>query len=153
MHLAVKNTVFSDPKDLLSIRRPVTENRSHDQYIWIWWAGLNAERCSGHFRCGNQHCMETDAEEIRPADFTFNYTESGVGPSDHASFYLRTFPFSIFWDSTKTITNLLTTSYLVNYEGMKRVSEIIYQVLIRLSDNKQIDFQKRRTKQRAGGGF
>ncbi|MFN8330893.1 MAG: M28 family peptidase [Saprospiraceae bacterium] len=104
---------------------------------------LNAERVLAISGVGTSTAWKPMLEEIRPADFTFNYTESGVGPSDHTSFYLKNIPvLHFFTGQHKDYHKPSDDSYLVNYEGIERVSEIIYQVLIRLSDNKQIDFQK-----------
>lgn len=82
-------------------------------------------------------------EEIKPTDFSFNYTESGVGPSDQTSFYLKNIPvLHFFTGQHKDYHKPTDDSYLVNYEGIQRVSKIILEMVLKTSSQNKLDFIK-----------
>ena len=76
-------------------------------------------------------------------DFKLVMKESGVGPSDHTSFYLADMPVLHFFtgqhedyhkpsDDTETL----------NYEGMESISNYIFNIISDLNDNGKLAFRK-----------
>lgn len=104
---------------------------------------LNAEKVIAISGVGTSTRWRNVLEEIKPVDFTFNYSESGVGPSDHTSFYLKNIPvLHFFTGQHKDYHKPSDDSYLVNYEGIEKVASIIYNIINKIDPIKKMDFQK-----------
>ncbi|MEP7195108.1 MAG: M28 family peptidase [Saprospiraceae bacterium] len=104
---------------------------------------LNAEHTIAISGVGTSSVWRSVLEEIKPTDFNFNYSEGGVGPSDHTSFYLKNIPvLHFFTGQHKDYHKPSDDSYLVNYEGIVKVSQIIYDVVIKINEIKEMDFKK-----------
>ena len=76
-------------------------------------------------------------------DFKLIMKESGVGPSDHTSFYLADMPVLHFFtgqheDYHKPSDDIET----LNYEGMASISNYIFNVISDLNDNGKLAFRK-----------
>lgn len=80
--------------------------------------------------------------------------ESGIGPSDHTSFYLQDIPVLHFFtgqhedyhkpsDDTETL----------NYEGMNSISAYIYKVVTELDDDGKLAFRKTKDESEAAPRF
>lgn len=81
-------------------------------------------------------------DKLKPASFKFNYSNGGIGPSDHTSFYLKDIPVLHFFTGQHTDYHKPSDdSPLVNYSGILEVSKIIYSVILNL-DKTPITFQK-----------
>lgn len=69
--------------------------------------------------------------------------ESGVGPSDHTSFYLNNVPVLHFFTGQHEDYHKPTDdSNLLNYEGMEAISKYIYEIISDLDDNGKLAFRK-----------
>jgi hypothetical protein len=69
--------------------------------------------------------------------------ESGVGPSDHTSFYLNNVPVLHFFTGQHTDYHKPgDDSEKLNYEGMDAISTYIYNIISDLDDNKKLAFRK-----------
>ncbi len=69
--------------------------------------------------------------------------ESGVGPSDHTSFYLSDIPvLHIFTGQHENYHKPSDDSDLLNYEGMYAISDYIFAIISDLDDNEKLVFQK-----------
>ena len=69
--------------------------------------------------------------------------ESGVGPSDHTSFYLSDVPvLHFFTGQHKDYHKPSDDSELLNYEGMEAVSNYIFDIITDLDDNGELAFRK-----------
>lgn len=69
--------------------------------------------------------------------------ESGVGPSDHTSFYLADIPvLHFFTGQHEDYHKPGDDSEKLNYEGMSTISEYIYDVISDLDDNGKLAFRK-----------
>jgi Zn-dependent M28 family amino/carboxypeptidase len=69
--------------------------------------------------------------------------ESGVGPSDHTSFYLADIPVLHFFTGQHSDYHKPgDDSEKLNYEGMERISEYIFDVISDLDDNGKLAFRK-----------
>lgn len=84
---------------------------------------------------------------------TFNYikvpnlhittTESGVGPSDHTSFYLKNIPVLHFFSGThRDYHKPSDDERLINYDGMLQVMDFMMQLMTRLDDKGKLSFRK-----------
>lgn len=69
--------------------------------------------------------------------------ESGVGPSDHTSFYLIDVPvLHFFTGQHEDYHKPGDDSEKLNYEGMDLISDYIYNIIIDLDDNGELAFRK-----------
>ncbi|NND64085.1 MAG: M28 family peptidase [Flavobacteriaceae bacterium] len=69
--------------------------------------------------------------------------ESGVGPSDHTSFYVAEIPvLHFFTGQHEDYHKPSDDSEKLNYEGMKTVSNYIYSIVQDLDDNGELAFRK-----------
>lgn len=105
---------------------------------------------------GTQTAVES--EEILNrfnVDFELALSPEGIGPSDHASFYLQDIP--VFFVSTGAHPDYHTPNddaHLINYEGMKKVADYSYNLLSEVSNRESsLSFQESGPKfQRSRGG-
>jgi Zn-dependent M28 family amino/carboxypeptidase len=69
--------------------------------------------------------------------------ESGVGPSDHTSFYLVDIPvLHFFTGQHEDYHKPSDDSEKLNYEGMQRISNYIFDIITDLDDNGKLAFRK-----------
>ena len=69
--------------------------------------------------------------------------ESGVGPSDHTSFYLNDIPvLHFFTGQHEDYHRPSDDSDKLNYEGMEMISDYIYTIISDLDDNGELAFKK-----------
>ena len=69
--------------------------------------------------------------------------ESGVGPSDHTSFYLADIPVLHFFTGQHSDYHKPgDDSEKLNYKGMEKISEYIFDVISDLNDNGKLAFRK-----------
>lgn len=81
-------------------------------------------------------------DRIKPEGLKFNYTASGVGPSDHTSFYLKDIPVLHFFTGQHTDYHKPSDdSPLVNYDGIVQVAGVI-ENLVASIDKMPLTFQK-----------
>ncbi len=87
--------------------------------------------------------------------FKLGFSEEGVGPSDHASFYLQNIP--VFFFSTGAHPDYHTPNddaQFINYEGEKKVAEYAYALIHEIANRDSVlTFQEAGAKyQRSRGG-
>ncbi len=69
--------------------------------------------------------------------------ESGVGPSDHTSFYLQDIPvLHFFTGQHENYHKPSDDSDLINYEGLDLISNYIFSIISDLDDNGKLPFRK-----------
>lgn len=69
--------------------------------------------------------------------------ESGVGPSDHTSFYLQDIPVLHFFTGQHEDYHKPSDDFdKINYEGMDTISNYIFEVITDLDDNGKLAFRK-----------
>jgi len=69
--------------------------------------------------------------------------ESGVGPSDHTSFYLNDIPVLHFFTGQHEDYHRPSDDYnKLNYEGMETISTYIFDIITDLDDNGKMPFRK-----------
>lgn len=92
---------------------------------------------------GTSPAWSTVITEIDNGYFDISTSESGVGPSDHTSFYLADIPVLHFFTGTHEDYHKPTDDYeKINVEGMMEVNEFIMQIHTKLNDSTKITFTK-----------
>jgi hypothetical protein len=82
-------------------------------------------------------------EDLQIDPITITTTESGFGPSDHTSFYLKDIPVLHFFTGQHSEYHKPTDdSELINYEGIDLVSQYIYQLVTALDGEEKLTFTK-----------
>ena len=75
--------------------------------------------------------------------FSIIENESGMGPSDHTSFYLADIPVLHFFTGQHSDYHKPSDdSNLINYLGMELISNYIYSIISDLDDNGKLSFRK-----------
>ena len=76
-------------------------------------------------------------------DFKLVLGESGVGPSDHTSFYLQNIPVLHFFSGQhEDYHKPSDDSDKLNYEGMRQIQEYIEAVILELNNSSRLAFRK-----------
>lgn len=77
------------------------------------------------------------------ANFKLIPKESGIGPSDHTSFYNANIPVLHFFTGQHEDYHKPTDDYdKLNYKGMQTISNYIYEIITDLDDNGKLPFRK-----------
>lgn len=80
---------------------------------------------------------------VKGGNLKIKTSESGVGPSDHTSFYLKDIPVLHFFTGTHADYHKPSDDAdKINYEGMTRVSNFIIDLLTLLDGQGKLDFVK-----------
>lgn len=89
---------------------------------------------------------------IKVEGISLKTTESGIGPSDHASFYLNDRPVLHFFTGQHSDYHKPSDdSELVNYEGIEKVTRFIIQLIAAAADGKgRLEFTKTKDEQEKG---
>ena len=75
--------------------------------------------------------------------FNIIENESGVGPSDHTSFYINDIPVLHFFTGQHSDYHKPSDDAdKVNFEGIKEISDYIYSIISDLNDNGKLSFKK-----------
>ena len=76
-------------------------------------------------------------------DFKLVLKESGVGPSDHTSFYLQDIPVLHFFTGQHEDYHRPTDDYeKLNYEGMEEIADYIVNIAMDLDNTSKLTFKK-----------
>ncbi|GAB1308742.1 M20/M25/M40 family metallo-hydrolase [Urechidicola sp. KH5] len=76
-------------------------------------------------------------------DFKIIEKESGVGPSDHTSFYLQDLPvLHLFTGQHEDYHKPSDDAELLNYEGMYKIADYVVAIVTELDDNGKLKFTK-----------
>lgn len=82
-------------------------------------------------------------EDLEVDPITITTTESGFGPSDHTSFYLKDIPVLHFFTGQHSEYHKPSDdAELINYEGIDLVSQYIYQLVTALDGEDKLTFTK-----------
>lgn len=81
-------------------------------------------------------------------------SESGMGPSDHTSFYIEDIPvLSFFTGQHEDYHKPTDDAHLINYEGIKTITEYIYKIINDLDDNGKLNFIKTKDEEQTKMSF
>jgi Iap family predicted aminopeptidase len=82
-------------------------------------------------------------EAVKCKEVSFTTTESGVGPSDHTSFYWKEIPaIHFFTGSTTNYHKPTDDPESINYEGLARVVQFTEMLIKRLNKQTEMPFTK-----------
>lgn len=80
---------------------------------------------------------------IPTGDMRLKTTDSGVGPSDHTSFYLQNIPVLHFFSGTHSDYHKPTDDEdKINYDGQMQIMELLQTILRRINDADKMVFTK-----------
>lgn len=80
--------------------------------------------------------------------------KSGVGPSDHTSFYLADIPvLHFFTGQHEDYHKPSDDENLLNYEGMYQISDFIYAIISDMNDNGKLTFRKTKNESESAPRF
>jgi len=83
------------------------------------------------------------AEKNKPAGFNITLDESGVGPSDHTSFYLKDIPVLFLFTGTHSDYHKPSDDEdKINYYGVKNCTDYAFRMISEISNLDQIEFTK-----------
>ncbi len=82
-------------------------------------------------------------EKDKPAGFNITLDQSGIGPSDHTSFYLKEIPVLFFFTGTHTDYHKPSDDEdKINYYGVKNCTDYAFRVLSDISNQESVVFTK-----------
>jgi len=83
------------------------------------------------------------AEKDKPAGFNITLDPSGVGPSDHTSFYLKDIPVLFFFTGTHSDYHKPSDDEdKINYFGVKNCTDYAFRILSDISNQDNVAFTK-----------
>ena len=92
---------------------------------------------------GTSPSWNTSLDKLKAKGFTITTTESGVGPSDHTSFYRKDIPsIHFFTGQHKDYHKPTDDADLVNHDGIQQVSDYILDLIHKLNGQDKLAFTK-----------
>lgn len=93
-------------------------------------------------------------EQIAKPSFQFKMDSSGVGPSDHTSFYVKDIPVLHFFTGQHAQYHRPEDDVeLINFEGLYDVSHYIEKLILSLDQEAKLAFMKTKDKEQKGRKF
>ncbi len=115
---------------------------------------LDTNRKLAVYGVGTSSAFIPTIETIKEPQFSFKYDSSGVGPSDHTSFYLADIPVIHFFTGQHSEYHKPTDdTELINFEGLEDVSVFITKLVTELDKKEKLDFQKTKEKDNKARSF
>lgn len=115
---------------------------------------LNEEKTLAVYGVGTSPVWKEELAKIDVHGIKIKTTESGIGPSDHTSFYLKGLPVLHFFTGQHSDYHKPSDdSHLVNYEGISEVTDFIMQVIENVDDEGKLTFTKTKDEQKQGASF
>jgi len=92
---------------------------------------------------GTNPNFKTIVDKNKPAGFNVTLDESGVGPSDHTSFYLKDIPVLFFFTGTHTDYHKPSDDEdKINYYGVRNITDYVFRVSNAIADLDKVEFVK-----------
>lgn len=115
---------------------------------------LDTNRRLAVFGVGTSPSFIPAVEKIKEPEFTFKYDSSGIGPSDHTSFYLEDVPvIHFFTGQHKDYHKPTDDTELINFEGLNDVASFIFNLIVNLDQEDKLAFQKTKEKENKARSF
>ncbi len=87
--------------------------------------------------------FKTIVENNKPAGFNITLDESGVGPSDHTSFYLKDIPVLFFFTGTHSDYHKPSDDeFKINYTGVTSIVDYVFRITNEISSLENVTFTK-----------
>lgn len=104
---------------------------------------LNAERALSISGTGTSPNFETWLTSNNKSNFKLLFDKSGIGPSDHSSFYNMGVPVLHFFTGQHSDYHKPSDDFdKINYEGLNDVVNYMYAMCIELNRNSKLEFTK-----------
>lgn len=115
---------------------------------------LDKERRLAIYGVGTSPSFIPTIIQISEPKFEFKFDSSGIGPSDHTSFYLNDIPVLHFFTGQHEQYHKPTDDVeLINFDGLYDVSQFIYELIIALDSKEKIEFTKTKENESKKMGF
>jgi Peptidase family M28/PDZ domain len=115
---------------------------------------LNEEKVLAINGAGTSPIWKEELAKISVGGIKIKTTESGVGPSDHTSFYLKDMPVLHFFTGQHTDYHKPSDdSELVNYQGIHDVCMFMAELVKNLNDDGKLVFTKTKDESQQGASF
>ncbi len=115
---------------------------------------LNEEKVLAINGVGTSPTWQQILPTIQVAGIKIKTTESGIGPSDHTSFYLKNIPaLHFFTGQHHDYHKPSDDSELVNYQGIKEIGDFILAIIERLDGQGKLTFTKTKDEQQQAASF
>ena len=109
---------------------------------------LNEEKVLAVNGAGTSPFWKEVLPQIEVGGIRTKLSDSGIGPSDHTSFYLENIPVLHFFTGQHSDYHKpADDSELVNYEGLHAVAEFILRLIEKLDDRGKLPFTKTKDQQ------
>ena len=134
---------------------PFTDLKSVNYMLNMDMVGrLNEERVLAVNGAGTSPAWKEALENVKAGDLRIKTSESGMGPSDHASFYLSDIPVLHFFTGQHADYHKPSDdSELVNYEGLYDISLFIAGLIDRVDAAGKIAFTKTKDESQQAASF
>lgn len=110
---------------------------------------LNDEKVLAVYGVGTSPAFLPVLEKIQIAGIKITTSDSGIGPSDHTSFYLKDLPVLHFFTGQHgQYHKPADDPGLINYEGLMNVSDYIMALLEQLDSESKLAFTKTKDEQK-----
>jgi len=115
---------------------------------------LKEDKTLAVYGVGTSPIFKETVEKHAEKKFHLVLKESGVGPSDHTSFYLADLPvLHLFTGQHEDYHRPSDDSNLLNYDGMQEISDYVVAIISDLDDDGKIAFTKTKNEQQKGSKF
>ncbi|HHM21899.1 MAG TPA: M28 family peptidase [Bacteroidetes bacterium] len=115
---------------------------------------LNEERTLAVYGVGTSPVWKEELETINNGRFKIKTTESGIGPSDHTSFYLKNIPvLHFFTGQHKDYHKPTDDSEHINYSGINEIAGFMYALIEKMDAKGKLAFTKTKDEQKQGASF
>ncbi|MBX2819426.1 MAG: M20/M25/M40 family metallo-hydrolase [Rhodothermaceae bacterium] len=126
------------------VKNPTVEREQVNYMINLDMVGrLNEEGVLAVNGTGTSPLWDTVLEKAKPASIDVKKHESGVGASDHTSFYLEGMPvLHFFTGQHQDYHKASDDSELINYQGIHEISSYIVAIIEQLDEEGKLEFVK-----------
>lgn len=104
---------------------------------------LNKERQLAVYGTGTSPTWDSLFKKIKKPSFKYTFDPSGVGPSDHTSFYFKDIPVLHFFTGQHSDYHKPSDdAELINYDGIQDVISLIIQIVSETNKKDKLSFTK-----------
>ena len=115
---------------------------------------LNEERKLLVYGTGTSDVWQTAIDTNNIYEFQVISSESGMGPTDHTSFYVEDIPvLSFFTGQHEDYHKPSDDAHLINYEGIRSITNYVYKIISDLDDNGKLNFIKTKDEEQTKMSF
>ncbi len=109
---------------------------------------LNEDRILAVNGVGTSPAWNESFSRLQDSGLTLKTSESGIGPSDHTSFYLKEIPvLHLFTGQHQDYHTPDDDSHLINFEGIRSIADFVVSVIEDLDDQGEIAYTKTKDEQ------